>query len=190
MIKLESKLKDYSLLIPTSVKEITPEHYEVMLNSLILQDHYCVIALVHKIKLFSLASVVNAKNPPTVEVIPIIAKVCTPNEDIKERLKIGYRAVINRSSLEMGTHYNSAGNDITLTAVNSFIDDDKELRNDIITGDYFKEEGKAIIDSKNASPKCCFVEFKIVPINNVIGAYEIGGNKLHPFVEKNNESVN
>lgn len=190
MIKLESKLKDYSLLIPTSVKEITPEHYEAMLNSLILQDHYCVIALVHKIKLFSLASVVNAKNPPTVEVVPIIAKVCTHNEDIKERLKIGYRAVINRSSLEMGTHYNSAGNDITLTAVNSFIDDDKELRNDIITGDYFKEEGKAIIDSKNASPKCCFVEFKIVPINNVIGAYEIGGNKLHPFVEKNNESVN
>lgn len=190
MIKLESKLKDYSLLIPTSVKEITPEHYEAMLNSLILQDHYCVIALVHKIKLFSLASVVNAKNPPTVEVVPIIAKVCTPNEDIKERLKIGYRAVINRSSLEMGTYYNSAGNDITLTVVNNFIDDDKELRNDIITGDYFKEEGKAIIDSKNASPKCCFVEFKIVPINNVIGAYEIGGNKLHPFVEKNNESVN
>ena len=45
----------------------------------------------------------------------------------------------------MGTHYNSAANDITLTAVNSFIDDDKELRNDIITGNYFKEEGKAII---------------------------------------------
>lgn len=39
----------------------------------------------------------------------------------------------------MGTHYNSAANDITLTAVNSFIDDDKELRNDIITGNYLKK---------------------------------------------------
>lgn len=190
MIKLESKLKDYSLLIPTSIAEITPAHYEAMTNSLILQDHYCVIALVHKIKLFSLASVVSAKNPPTVEVVPIIAKISTPNVELEEKLKVGYRAVINRSSLEMGTHYNSAANDITLTAVNNFIDDDKELRNDIITGNYFKEEGKAIIDSKNASPKCCFVEFKIVPINAIIGAYEIGGNKLHPFIEKDNEDIN
>ena len=75
MIKLESKLKDYSLLIPTSVAEITPAHYEAMTNSLILQDHYCVIALVHKIKLFSLASVVSAKNPPTVEVVPILSLI-------------------------------------------------------------------------------------------------------------------
>lgn len=164
MIKLESKLKDYSLLIPTSVAEITPAHYEAMTNSLILQDHYCVIALVHKIKLFSLASVVSAKNPPTVEVVPIIAKVSTPNVELEEKLKVGYRAVINRSSLEMGTHYNSAANDITLTTVNSFIDDDKELRNDIITGNYFKEEGKAIIDSKMKVLNVVSLSLRLYPL--------------------------
>lgn len=190
MIKLQSKLKDYSLLIPTSVAEITPKHYEAMTSSLDLQEHYCVIALVHKIKLFSLASMMNSKSTPTVEVVPIIAKVCTPNALIEDKLQVGRRAIISRSSLEMGVHYNSPANDITPAIVNDFINDDKELRNDIMTGDYFKEEGKTIIDSRNASPKCCFIEFKIVPINSVIGAYEIGGNKLHPFVEKNNESVN
>lgn len=190
MIKLESKLKDYSLLIPTSVKEITPAHYEAMTSSLDLQEHYCVIALVHKIKLFSLASMMNSKSAPTVEVVPIIAKVCTTNPILEDKLQVGRRAIISRSNLEMGVHYNSPANDITPTIVNDFINDDKDLRNDIVTGDYFKEEGKDIIDSRNASPKCCFIEFKIVPINSVIGAYEIGGNKLHPFIEKNNESVN
>lgn len=182
MIELNSRLKDYSLSIPTSVKEITPESLKLMTDNLHLMDHYCVIALVHKLKLFNLAATINGKNNSGLAVVPLIAKVNTPNKEIKDKLEIGYRAIVTRSSIEMGIHYNSPANDINLIAVNNYINDDKDLRNDIFTGEYFKQDGKSLLDSKSASPECCFIEFKILPLSAIAGAYPIGNELLNPHV--------
>ena len=46
MIKLESKLKDYSILIPTNVKEITPEH---LLYGLLKQEQGVVSSIISKL---------------------------------------------------------------------------------------------------------------------------------------------
>lgn len=190
MIELKSNKKDYSITLPTSLKEINEDVLKAMTDSLNLAEHYCVIALVHKIKLFNLASAINGKADQQVSVVPIIAKVETSNDVIKGKFKIGYRALITRSSLEMGVHYNSKENNINLIAVNKYIDDDKDLRNSIITGEYFKEEGKSILESRKASPECCFIEFKIVPINAIVGAYPIYDDPIAPFIKSNNNCVN
>lgn len=183
MIELKSNLKNYSILIPTSIKEITPESLKAMTDNLHLMDHYCVIALVHKLKLFDLAITISGKKNSGLAVVPLIAKFSTPDEEIKNKLKIGYRALVTRSSLEMGVHYNSPANDINLINVNNYIDDDKDLKNDILTGEYFKQDGKSILESKIASPECCFIEFKIVPLSAIAGAYPIVEEIVHPYKE-------
>lgn len=190
MIKLTSKEKDYSLLIPTSVHEITPDAYATMLNHVKLAPHYAIIALVHKLKLFELASTVNAKRDVNIKVVPVLAKINIPTEQV-QIYNIGERAIISRSSLEMGDHINVNTNDITLTNVNNFIDGDKELRNDIMTGTYFETEGKSILDSKRDSPECCFIEFKVVPVSAIRGTVPIlrkVGEGFRPFVEDNEPS--
>lgn len=187
MIKLTSKEKDYSLLIPTTVSEITNDAYVCMLNKVKLAPHYAIIALVHKLKLFELASTVNAKRDVNIKVVPILAKINIPTEQVNT-FNVGERVIISRSSLEMGDHLNVSTNDITLTNVNNYIDADKELRSDIMTGIYFQTEGKSILDSKRDSPECCFIEFKVVPVSSIRGTIPVETKRykgFNPFKEDN-----
>ena len=48
MIKLESNLKKYSLLIPTSIKEFTPEILNSMTSNINLAPNYAIVAIIYK----------------------------------------------------------------------------------------------------------------------------------------------
>ena len=54
MIKLESNLKKYSLLIPTSINEFTPEILNSMTSNINLAPNYAIIAIIYKTKLLNI----------------------------------------------------------------------------------------------------------------------------------------
>ena len=176
MIKLESNLKKYSLLIPTSIKEFTPEILNSMTSNINLAPNYAIVAIIYKTKLFEFSASIDKKYPTEVGVIPIIAKIS--NEDAN-------KVNIVRSLIERGEHINLPNNAISIDKVRSFIKDDPQLSKDIMTGEYFKQEGKTILESKNNSPYCYFPEFKIIPVCDIHASYDITTPINEVFVEQN-----
>ena len=61
MIKLESNLKKYSLLIPTSIKEFTPEILNSMTSNINLAPNYAIVAIIYKTKLFEFSAAIDKK---------------------------------------------------------------------------------------------------------------------------------
>lgn len=184
MIKLESNLKKYSLLIPTSIKEFTPEILNSMTSNINLAPNYAIVAIIYKTKLFEFSASIDKKYPTEVGVIPIIAKIS--NEDAnKVNTKVGYKVNIVRSLIERGEHINLPNNAISIDKVRSFIKNNPQLSKDIMTGEYFKQEGKTILESKNNSPYCYFPEFKIIPVCDIHASYDITTPINEVFVEQN-----
>ena len=176
MIKLESNLKKYSLLIPTSIKEFTPEILNSMTSNINLAPNYAIVAIIYRTKLFEFSASIDKKYPTEVGVIPIIAKIS--NEDAnKVNTKVGYKVNIVRSLIERGEHINLPNNAISIDKVRSFIKDDPQLSKDIMTGEYFKQEGN--------SPYCYFPEFKIIPVCDIHASYDITTPINEVFVEQN-----
>ena len=81
MIKLESNLKKYSLLIPTSINEFTPEILNSMTSNINLAPNYAIVAIIYKTKLFEFSAAIDKKYPTEVGVIPIIAKISDDDAD-------------------------------------------------------------------------------------------------------------
>ena len=176
MIKLESNLKKYSLLIPTSINEFTPEILNSMTSNINLAPNYAIVAIIYKTKLFEFSASIDKKYPTEVGIIPIIAKIS--NEDAnKVNTKVGYKVNIVRSLIERGEHINLPNNAISI--------DNPQLSKDIMTGEYFKQEGKTILESKNNSPYCYFPEFKIIPVCDIHASYDITTPINEVFVEQN-----
>lgn len=184
MIKLESKLKNYSLLIPTSINEITPEILSELTKDICLSNYYALVALLYKTKLFEFVASIDKKYSTEVGVVPLLAKACEKSlESINA--KVGYKLNLVRSTIERGEHINIPGNSISLNNVRDFIKSDKDLDKDIMTGEYFKQEGKTILESKNESPYCYFLEFKVIPVSDIHASYDITKPVNPTFVEFN-----
>ncbi len=184
MIKLESNLKKYSLLIPTSINEFTPEILNSMTSNINLAPNYAIVAIIYKTKLFEFSAAIDKKYPTEVGVIPIIAKISDEDAD-KVNTQVGYKVNIVRSMIERGEHINLPNNTISIDKVRSFIKNDPQLSKDIMTGEYFKQDGKTILESKNNSPYCYFPEFKIIPVCDIHASYDITTPINEVFVEQN-----
>ena len=185
MIKLESKLKNYSLLIPTSINEFTPEIFNTITANINLAKNYAIIAILYKSKLFEFSAAIDKKYATEVGVVPMVAKIS--DEDAKlVNTKVGYKVNLTRSSIERGEHINIPANAISLSKVSEFIKNDIELSKSIMTGEYFKEEGKTILESKNNSPYCYFLEFKIIPVCDIHASYDINSKTIPVFIDTDN----
>lgn len=156
MIKIESKVADYAINVPTKRDDITPEALSALLANVSVAKYHCIIALVYADTLFG---VVNNKQA-TVNVIPLVAKIS--DEDANNTgCGLGQQVVIDRTSLERGYHLYLPNNVISPAHIAKYIDDDADLRRKITMGTFGAEQ------NYKKGDKIYTVEFKVIPVNDL-----------------------
>lgn len=156
MIKVESKVANYAINVPTKREELTVESLGKLLENVTVAKYHCVIAMIYADTLFG---VVNNKKE-VVNVFPIIAKI-SDEDSSSTGGRAGQQVVIDRTSLERGYHLYLANNVISPAHLAKYIDSDKELRTAITMGSYGKEQGY------NKGDKVYTIEFKVIPVNDI-----------------------
>lgn len=181
MIKLKSKERDFELVLPTSLDEITVTDLAELTANIEVPKYNCVVAMCFKVKLFDLAATINANKEQTVSVVNILAKNSKfPNDTIE--MIPGNILIIDRSSLERSVHFHNKSV-INSKSVQDYIASDKQLRQDIIEG-RIGNNSKGSINKSLAgvnSPYIYIIEFKIVPLNYISGVINKDVSIQDPF---------
>lgn len=167
MITIKSEKQSYGINFPTDVKEITPEALIKITKDIVLPEHYCVVALAMKTKLFNYVTVIKNNKDMEVAVTPLLAKI-NSNEHIAN---VGDKLIVDRSSLERGNHINLK-TVISSNCAKKYFEDDNELTKNITLAknDIYK----------NAS--IIVVEFKILPVCDIKGSLPINSTPDDPFI--------
>lgn len=156
MIKVESKVANYAINVPTKREELTVESLGKLLENVTVAKYHCVIAMVYADTLFG---VINNKKE-VVNVFPIITKI-SDEDSSSTGGRIGQQVVIDRTSLERGYHLYLPNNVISPAHLAKYIELDPELRKFITIGSYGADQGY------NKGDKVYTVEFKVIPVNDI-----------------------
>lgn len=190
MIRIKSKTSLDGILFPTSLNEITPEVLDIISKDVHLPKYYCIVALAFETKLFDFATTIKNPKNTTVGVTPILCKL---SEELAEEYatkenqiyKVGNKVIIDRSSLERGVHLNLK-TIISSTAAHRFFEKDSNLVKDILAN---KETiavdcrtGKELT-TKDVN-NIVILEFKVVPINDIVATIPISCQHIDPFIAK------
>ena len=156
MIKVESKVADYAINVPTQREEITPEALGALLENVQLAKYYCVVAMIYKDTLFGVMN----RQSEVVTVIPVLAKI--GSEDASSTGgQVGAQLIIDRTSLERGNHLHIKNNIISPTHISEYIRNDRGLAMSIGNGTFGQNKGHTLTTS------IYMVEFKIIPVNDI-----------------------
>lgn len=156
MIKVESKVADYAINVPTQREEITPETLGALLENVQLAKYYCVVAMIYKDTLFGVMN----RQSDVVTVIPVLAKI--GNEDASSTGgQVGAQLIIDRTSLERGNHLHIKNNIISPTHISEYIRSDKGLAMSIGNGTFGQKIGHKM------NTPVYMLEFKIIPVNDI-----------------------
>lgn len=156
MIKVESKVADYAINVPTQREEITPEALGALLENVQLAKYYCVVAMIYKDTLFGVMN----RQSEVVTVIPVLAKI--GSEDASSTGgQVGAQLIIDRTSLERGNHLHIKNNIISPTHISDYIRNDRGLAMSIGNGTFGQNKGHTL------TTPIYMVEFKIIPVNDI-----------------------
>lgn len=163
MISIKSDLRNYGINIPTSITEIKKEYFETLLKDVKVAEHYSVIAICYKEKLFNCLLAISNNTDIKTSVVGLIAK-----SDLYNPCD---RFITDRMSLERSIHFNIPNNVLSFNNVAEYISIDKDMKNSIMTGEFFKQGNESNIEAKNNSPFCYFIDFKLIPNCDIKAAY-------------------
>lgn len=153
MYQLKSSKADYTLNLPTSPDEITPEVLTKLTEHINLSKNYAIIALRYKVNPFELVmGSKTTKQGVQVSVVPILAKV---NGELNG--DIGDRVSISQSELSLGIHIGGLTK-ISVDNVKDYINSDDNLVKSIMNKTAFAGADTKFI---------YLLEFKIVGINSI-----------------------
>lgn len=177
MIKIESKVANYAINVPTKREDITPEALSAILSNVTVAKYHCIVALIYADTLFG---IVNNKQA-AVNVIPLLAKI-SDDDASSTGCKLGQQVVIDRTSLERGYHLYLPNNVISPAHIAKYIDGDSDLRRNITMGVFGQNQGYKKGD------KIYTVEFKVIPINDLKAMIDndVAINNPFKFVQKSN----
>lgn len=164
MFIITSPDSNLKVAIPTGIHELTSDKLAELTKHIELAEHYCVVALVSTIKPTVLCMNLDTKNPPSINLIPLLAKVAD-NETSYLKDNVGNRLIVDRSSIERGIHCKNntlAG----FSNLSEFLRRDDSLYRSIINGGLVDDNGTSI---KNV--EFVVLELKIVPTNFISGCY-------------------
>lgn len=183
MIEIKSEKMNYGIKFPTSINEITPEILETITANVKLPKHYCIVALVFNTNLFTFCAAMNSNKDTNLFVTPLLAKIS--EEDSNEaNANIGDRIIIDRSSLERGSHIHLK-TAISSTSAKNFFIDNPNIMKQILT----KHEDKVIVGdyiNNSKSPNIIVVEFKICPICDITASIKVDAKPIDPFLVQYN----
>lgn len=196
MIEIKSDAKDYSLLIPTSLSEITPDMVKEMLSNQHLADNYCIIALVYRSKLFDLVAAGNSKRQVVWNHTVHLVKGENNGKESVLGIGIMDKVILHESDLERAQILRVAANDISVTNAFNYIGTDKNLASDIMRHNINIENPTPSIDIAGiipakkiiSTPECYFLDFRIVPLSAILCGIS-SEQVLFPFRKKGSLSL-
>ena len=170
MIKVESKVADFAINVPTKREDITTESLGKLLENVTVAKYHCVVALIYADTLFGIVN----KKSDVVNVIPVIAKIS--DEDASSTGgQAGQQVVIDRTSLERGYHLYLPNNVLSPAYLAKYIDGDSDLRRNISLGIYGQNQGYKQGD------KVYTIEFKVIPVNDIKAMINNNQDIANPF---------
>lgn len=155
---IELKIKDRTINLPTRLNELNEEVFDRLTSHIHLQDKYCIIALAYKIRMPRLGMIDSKQFGNDVFTIPLIAKV--NNNELN--FKAGDKAIINPSSIELGTHVN-INTVVSLSNMFSLLSEEQEVKKDI-----------AVNKDNKYNTDVYLLGFKIVPVSDIRGTISNG----------------
>lgn len=165
---------NYTVNIPTSIKEITPEYLETCTENIQLAPEYSLVAVVYRESLAVLINTYKKKQNPNISIIPVFVKRGETDSTFISSLVTGNKLIVAGSDLSMGYHINSNLNKLTIDNIVHLCAQDKELYSKSL---FWKEP-------------CYFIEFKVVPnvvIHGVVNDINENTPYINPYVIKNIE---
>ena len=154
--------KSYTLTIPTSIDEITPEYIQSVTANINVAPNYSLVGLIHRTNMFTVLNVAKNKKQLTTAVIPILAKSGDTDSEYIKNINCGDKLLIASSVLAMGLRVVTATNELDIDRVLALGAEDKDLFNSAIT---------------DRTP-LCFLEFKMIANCDIQGSF---GKELSPL---------
>lgn len=175
MLTIKSNKSSFGIKFPTDVSEVTADVLNEITKNVKLPKHYCIIAMCYKTKVFDFVASLNKNVGPTIQMTPLLAKVNTNDiADNNPDLKIGDRVIVERASIERGTHLHLPTM-ITIANAGKYFSKDKDLISAIVKGQY--DYGHEMI----TKPEIVILEFKILPVGEIHAAIEPTAIAVDPF---------
>lgn len=171
MIRIESDKMSYDILVPTNFSEITKEDIDKLTDGVSVPEHYALIALIYKERLYSVVSNVKNQKTSMVQCIPVLVKL---HGDATEAqgCRLMDKPIIAISAIETSNIITIPENILEPTAVGRYCNSDPELAKAIITGSYFNDGAQSNFQAKELAPDCYFIDFRMIPVNQIVGAYK------------------
>ena len=155
---IEKQGVELKLNLATKVSEITNEYLEEVLKDVHLADDYAIVGLITHEQLSTLVIASSRKKNLTTGVIPVFAKVGKSENDFVKSIKIGSKVVIDTQELMLGHHVVAPRNNMSLDKFLSILNDSKD--------------GRLYQKAVEFGDEVCFVDFKIVPSNQIRAFYD------------------
>lgn len=195
MFFLNSNKADYSILIPTDIKEITKEVLLNLTKDIEVKPNYTLLCLVYKTSLFKLASNIKdvVSGDGIASVTPLIVKEGTTSDVLSDKLacKEVFRPIIAPSVIERGYEvFVPCG--CSIQSILGYLQHDDNLRIQLFRKNYTenisltKNEFSNDDIVKDNSKEVLLLSFKIVASLDITATIPINRDIIDfSFIEKN-----
>ena len=173
--------QDFTFKLPTKISEITGDYLKAVTDHIVIAPYYAVIASVYRAKLPEVISSNKKSKGMAVSITPLFVKANVPIEtekptsDMLNLINPADRIIIAGTDIERGYQLSTPNNMITLENVIKIYNNDNNFAKDVmIDQNYY-----------------LFVDFKLVPITDIKGKYELNkpNEFVNPFVTVNSKEV-
>lgn len=149
----------FNFHFPTSLGEIDADYLKAVTENVNVADHHCLIGIVYHEKLFDI--IVSRKRNQkglTAGVVPIFIKAGKTDSEFIQSAECRDKLIIPSTSLSLGHHVAAPKNVLSLDYFIRAIDRDNSLAKRY--------------DNNYGNEECFFVEFKLIPNNEIKGIYK------------------
>jgi len=150
---------NFNFHFPTSLEEISVDYLKAVTENVNVAEHHTLIGIVYHEKLFDI--IVSRKRNQkglTAGVVPIFIKAGKTDSDFIKTAECRDKLIIPSTSLSLGYHVAAPKNVLSLDYFIRAIDGDNSLAKRY--------------DNNYGNEHCFFVEFKIIPNNEIKGIYK------------------
>ena len=164
---------DFLMSLPTKISEITSDYLLDVTKDIVVAPYHAVVATIYRCKLPEVISTSKKSRAMAIAIVPIFVKCEIPNDDdyninVYKNIKCGDKIIIGGTDLERGYQLSTHKNFITIENIIKIYNHDNDFAKDVMRDQNYYY----------------FVDFKLVPINDIKGFYEPSdvAAYINPFV--------
>lgn len=166
----------YQFHFPTSLNEITPEYLNEVTKHVHIADNYSLVGIVYHEKLFDLIIArKQAKKSFSAAIVPIFIRAGKNDSEFIQSAKCKDKIITQSMNLNLSYHVAAPQNTLSIDYFMRAIDGDNSLAKRY--------------DNVYGQEQCFFVEFKLIPNNEIVGFYTDADKVDSPYVDVQLESV-